>query len=223
MLKAEYSFEQGNTTNGDTEIMRINSRQKQRSSFKGIVPIGAALMLSTGFCLAGSISGTVHAEGKAGADNDALCGKYDSHQFKFAERVNYSEMRDFVVYIDGLVETNAPAPEEPVRVVTRRVSQKGAMFSPHVLPVLVGTTVEWPNNDDILHNVFSFSETNPFDLACKKNPEVKRVTFQRPGRVDVYCSIHTRMSCRHGSAKSLFRAVQRSRSVHHPQRGSGNL
>lgn len=143
----------------------------------------------------GTITGSVRAEGKAGADNDALCGKYDSREFKFVERVNYAEMHDFVVYIDGLIETNAALIQHPAQVVTRKISQKGAMFSPHVLPVLVGTTVEWPNNDDILHNVFSFSETKPFDLGLYKNPEIKRVTFDKPGRVDVYCSIHTRMSC----------------------------
>jgi hypothetical protein len=72
------------------------------------------------------------------------------------------------------------------------------MFSPHVLPIVVGTTVEWPNNDDILHNVFSFSELKPFDLGLYKAPYtngIPSVTFDKPGKVDVFCSIHTRMSC----------------------------
>jgi hypothetical protein len=60
---------------------------------------------------------------------------------------------------------------------------------------MAGTTVEWPNNDDILHNVFSFSEAMPFDLDLYKAPVVKKVTFDKPGRVDVFCSIHTRMNC----------------------------
>ena len=70
-----------------------------------------------------------------------------------------------------------------------------ATFKPHVLPVMVGTTVEWPNNDDIFHNVFSMSEAKPFDLGFYKSHELKRVTFDKPGRVDIFCSIHTRMSC----------------------------
>jgi plastocyanin len=145
---------------------------------------------------AGTISGTVHAEGKAGADSDALCGKYDSRQFKFAERMNYAEMHDFIVYIEGPVGAKPGAPpEKPVQVVTSRVQQKGAMFSPHVLPIVAGTTVEWPNNDDILHNVFSVSEAREFDLDLYKAPVVKSVTFDKAGRVDVFCSIHTRMSC----------------------------
>lgn len=144
---------------------------------------------------AGTITGTVGAQGKPGLDSEALCGKYDSRQFKFVEKVNYAEMHDFVVYIDGPTTTKAAPPEKPAQVVTQRVFQKGAMFAPHLLPVLVGTTVEWPNNDDILHNVFSISETKPFDLGLYKSPLMKRVTFDTPGRVDVFCSIHTRMSC----------------------------
>ena len=144
---------------------------------------------------AGTITGTVQAQAKPGADADIQCGKYDSRQFKFAERMNYSEMHDFVVYILGPVGAPPQPPEKPAQVVTSRVLQKGAMFSPHVLPIVVGTTVEWPNNDDILHNVFSVSEENRFDLGLYKSPKIERFTFQHPGRVDVFCSIHTRMSC----------------------------
>jgi len=70
------------------------------------------------------------------------------------------------------------------------------MFSPHVLPIMVGATVEWPNNDKIYHNVFSMSDAKQFDLGLYKgNPPEKRVTFDKPGRVDVYCSIHENMHC----------------------------
>ena len=49
---------------------------------------------------AGTIKGSVRAQGKEGADQNAADGKYDSRKFKFAERVDYSALRDFVVYID---------------------------------------------------------------------------------------------------------------------------
>jgi plastocyanin len=156
-----------------------------------VLGVGLALQAS-----GGTIIGKVQAQGKPEAGADGLCGKYDSREFKFVERVNYAALRDFVVYLEGTVGTNPPvAPAEPTLVVTRRIMQKSANFSPHVLPVLVGTTVEWPNEDEILHNVFSFSEIKPFDLGLYKSPEVKRVKFDRPGRVDVFCSIHARMSC----------------------------
>ena len=73
--------------------------------------------------------------------------------------------------------------------------QEGAQFSPHVLPIVAGTKVEWPNNDRIYHNVFSFSEPKNFDLGLYKSGESKAVTFDKPGRVDVFCSIHSSMSC----------------------------
>jgi plastocyanin len=147
----------------------------------------------------GTIVGIVRAHGKEGAEVPAAsAGKYESRQFKFVERVNYEEMHDFIVYLEGKVGEKPVAPEKHAQVVTVKnpsVTQKGAMFTPHVLPVLVGTTVDWPNNDDILHNVFSFSDTKPFDLGLYKNPTIESVKFDKPGKVDVFCSIHARMNC----------------------------
>jgi plastocyanin len=157
---------------------------------------GIVLLIVPFAVRAGTITGTVRAEGKAEVAGDTAGAAYDSRKFKFAERVNYAEMHDFVVYVVGTVGTNAALPDKRVQVITtKKVSQRGAMFSPHVLPVMAGTTVQWPNYDEILHNVFSLSETKPFDLDLYKAPVVKQVTFDQPGRVDVFCSIHTAMSC----------------------------
>jgi len=144
---------------------------------------------------AGNISGSVSAQGKDGTEAQSSSANYGSRKYKFAERVDYSELRDFVVYIDGPLRTNA-VPDKPLQVLTvPKINQRGAMFSPHVLPVMVGTIIEWPNQDEIFHNVFSISEPNPFDLGLYKKPEVKRVPFTKPGRVDVFCSIHKNMNC----------------------------
>jgi plastocyanin len=159
-----------------------------------ILPV-FALFASVAY--AGSITGTIRAEGKPGTGGDpAGGGAYDSPRFKFVQRVDYAEMHDFVVYIEGPVGNKPVAPEAPATVESRHVVQKGAVFSPHVLPIVVGTTVEWPNNDDIYHNVFSMSDAKPFDLGLYKHGEPgKRVTFDKPGRVDVFCSIHANMHC----------------------------
>ena len=128
-----------------------------------------------------------------GSDNG---GAYASRQYKFAPQVDYGAMHDFVVYIEGHVGTNSAPSTNMTQVSTTRVAQRGAAFSPHVLPVMVGTTVEWPNDDQICHNVFSMSDPKQFDLGLYKgNPPEKRVTFDQPGRVDVYCSIHSNMHC----------------------------
>ncbi len=145
---------------------------------------------------AGDITGTVRAQGKPAAGSGEAGGSYDSRKYKFAEKVNYEELHDFVVYLVGPVGMHPVAATNLLSVATHRVEQKGATFAPHVLPLVAGTTVEWPNYDTIYHNVFSMSEAKPFDLDLYKgNPSDKRVTFDQPGRVDVFCSIHANMNC----------------------------
>lgn len=148
--------------------------------------------------IAGTIVGNVHAEGKAGVDSSGGGpeGAYSSRKYKFVPKVDYAAMDDFVVYVEGPVGTNTVAATNVLSVSTKRIAQHGAVFSPHVLPVMAGTTVEWPNDDDIYHNVFSMSDAKQFDLGLYKgNPPEKRVTFDKPGRVDVFCSIHENMHC----------------------------
>ena len=131
----------------------------------------------------GTITGTVHAEGKAGTEGgSATDDAYGSRKYKFVQRVDYAAMKDFVVFIDGLTVTNA-VNTNVLKVTTARVAQHGATFSPHVLPVLAGTTVEWPNNDEIFHNVFSMSDAAQFDLGLYKgDPKEAKWTFDKPGK-----------------------------------------
>jgi plastocyanin len=178
--------------------MKISSALKQLSSFSqhqlmkiSVVLLGAGLAVAT--ACAGTITGTVRAQAKEGADQDLSGGKYDSRKYKFAERIDYAALRDFVVCIDQPFTNSLPRPAKPAEVIT----QKDATFKPHVLPIMVGTRVKWPNYDNIFHNVFSVSETKEFDLDLYKGqaPEEKVPTFDKPGRVDVYCSIHKNMHC----------------------------
>lgn len=149
-------------------------------------------LLSAASALAGSIVGEVRAEGLPPVEGGAGGGAYASRRYKFAERVDYERLTDFVVYIDQTVPGAPGAPTEPVAVVT----QQDAMFAPRVLPVVVGTTVSWPNRDDIYHNVFSLSDAATFDLGMYRgDDQTKRYTFDQPGRVDVFCAIHANMHC----------------------------
>lgn len=142
--------------------------------------------------LAGTLSGTVRGVPPAGAPEPAGGGAYESRRYKYVEKVNYDELRDFVVYIDQSVPEPAPGATASQTVKT---TQKDANFDPHVLPIVVGTTVRWPNEDEIFHNVFSMSEAKEFDLGYYKKDKVPEVTFDRVGRVDVFCAIHTKMHC----------------------------
>ena len=148
-------------------------------------------LLCFGSLSAGTIRGRVRAQQRPEVKEDIESGKYESRKYKFLERINYDELKDFVVYIDQPGFDLNQSTDNTLKVII----QKDGTFRPHVLPVLVGTTVEWPNNDDIYHNVFSMSEPKPFDLGIYKSKETKRVTFDKPGRVDVFCSIHTKMNC----------------------------
>ncbi|HSY17390.1 MAG TPA: carboxypeptidase regulatory-like domain-containing protein [Candidatus Acidoferrales bacterium] len=171
-----------------------------RARFSVLRGLALALVMAGQLALqpacGGTITGTVHAEGKAGAEGrSAADDAYGSRKYKFVQRVDYAAMKDFVVFIDGLTVTNA-VNTNVLKVTTARVAQHSAIFSPHILPVLAGTTVEWPNNDEIFHNVFSMSDAKQFDLGLyKDNPPDKHVTFDKPGQVDVYCSIHENMHC----------------------------
>lgn len=142
-------------------------------------------------CDAGSIVGTVRAAPPHSHAAPSGADAYESRRYKFVERVDYDQLRDFVVYIDQVVPGPADVPIE--RVVT--TTQKNANFDPHVLPVTVGTTVLWPNEDEIFHNVFSMSDAAQFDLGYYKREKVPRVTFDKVGRIDVHCAIHTKMHC----------------------------
>jgi plastocyanin len=154
------------------------------------------LSLTTAAAVAGTITGNVSAQGKTVADDANADDAYTSRKYKFVEKMDYAAMHDFVVYVEGSFGTNNASSTNMATVATTRVAQKSATFSPHVLPVMVGTTVEWPNYDTIYHNVFSISDAKSFDLDLYKgNPPDKRVTFDKPGRVDVFCSIHKDMNC----------------------------
>ncbi len=142
---------------------------------------------------AGTIVGTVRAQGATEAsDSGSGDGAYGSRRYKFVERIDYTQLQDFVVSLDQAVEA-MPLVGTDKKVPT--VVQRDANFDPHVLPIAVGTRVRWPNEDDIYHNVFSMSETKEFDLKLYKKEKVPEIVFDKTGRVDVFCSIHSQMHC----------------------------
>jgi plastocyanin len=95
-----------------------------------------------------------------------------------------------VVYIE-----TAPAAAFGARALSRaKMDQRDEAFAPHVLAIVAGTTVDFPNNDDTYHNVFSLSKTRPFDLGRYAANRSKAVRFDEPGIVRVFCDIHSHMS-----------------------------
>jgi plastocyanin len=74
------------------------------------------------------------------------------------------------------------------------MAQKGKSFLPHVLPVAIGTTVDFPNFDPIFHNAFSNFSGQPFDVGLYPPGKTRSVHFRREGIVRVFCNIHPTMS-----------------------------
>jgi plastocyanin len=98
-----------------------------------------------------------------------------------------SERRNVVVYV-----RNAPAQDvSRMRAVIR---QHEETFMPRVVAVTVGSEVEFPNDDPIYHNVFSLSRAKNFNLGRYPRGESRRVRFDKPGVVKVFCEIHSHMS-----------------------------
>lgn len=75
----------------------------------------------------------------------------------------------------------------------KEIHQKNLAFTPGLMVIVKGTTVEFPNDDKVFHNVFSVSKAARFDLGLYKSGESKSVTFREAGVVDVYCNIHPQM------------------------------
>jgi plastocyanin len=93
-----------------------------------------------------------------------------------------------VVYLDGAFPRPASAP-------TKQVEQKDLTFIPALLPVRVGTRVEFPNLDDTYHNIFSYSPAKRFDLGRYRPDErpIPAQVFDKPGLVTLRCDIHQHM------------------------------
>ncbi len=113
---------------------------------------------------AGDISGTVK----------VLGGKGIEHTLVYIEKV------------EG--KTFSPLQKNPV------IDQMRMTFVPHVLPVLAGSTVDFPNSDSVRHNVFSPSKTKKFNLGTYPAGVTKKVPFDKTGVVSLLCNVHPEMS-----------------------------
>jgi len=94
------------------------------------------------------------------------------------------------VYIERIQGKTFPAPAQKPKI-----DQIQMVFVPHVLPILLGTTVEFHNSDTVLHNVFTPSAAGDrINLGTWAAGIVKTYTFKKPGIVAVLCNVHPEMS-----------------------------
>jgi plastocyanin len=121
--------------------------------------------------------------GPAAARAARLTGRVDLHAA--GENLRSDEVRNAVVYFKPKVPVAVRAAAQPVEI---RMQQKE--FTPHVVAMTTGSTVRFPNSDPILHNVFSVSGANSFDLGLYPKGPGKTVVFREPGLVRVFCNVH---------------------------------
>jgi plastocyanin len=108
-----------------------------------------------------------------------------------------------IVTVGGVLKTSPPVGivylegsfPKPSTLPKKEVAQKDLAFLPSLLPVQVGTRVEFPNLDDTYHNIFSYSPAKRFDLG-RYRPEERPIpseVFDKPGLVTLRCEIHEHM------------------------------
>jgi plastocyanin len=110
----------------------------------------------------------------------------DSHVESVEKQKDYS----------GVVVSAQLVSADPSALPPKHVTmlQKNKTFSPHLLPIATGTTVDLPNADPIFHNAFSSYSGQIFDVGLYPPGASRSVRFTRPGVVRVFCNIHPTMS-----------------------------
>ena len=98
------------------------------------------------------------------------------------------DLANIVITVED-IEGPFPPPDQPAVL-----EQRELRFVPHVLVILVGTTVEFPNNDPLSHNVFSISDAKRFNLGLYSRGTIRRLKFGNPGVVELLCQVHMEMS-----------------------------
>ena len=96
---------------------------------------------------------------------------------------------DAVVYIAAIPGRTFAAPKEHAKM-----DQKNLVFVPHVLPIVIGTTVDFKNSDAVLHNVFSGDACcDKFNLGTWPQGQSKSQTFNKECTATLLCKVHPEM------------------------------
>jgi len=100
---------------------------------------------------------------------------------------------DVVVSVEGVSPQAVKAQLSALKSKKAVMDQRELKFIPFVLPVVAGTTVEFPNNDKSWHNVYAKSDVKSFDLGLYAPGKSRSETFDKPGVVRILCNAHPNM------------------------------
>jgi plastocyanin len=111
-----------------------------------------------------------------------------------------------VVYVSAIPGKTFPAPEAHAKM-----NQLNMTFMPHVLPVLVGTTVDFLNSDAVLHNVFTPDAcAEKFNLGTWPKGQSKSFTFKKECAATLLCKVHPEMEAFVVAVPTPFFAVAKA-------------
>ncbi|MCP4586805.1 methylamine utilization protein [Pseudoalteromonas sp. SCSIO 43101] len=106
----------------------------------------------------------------------------------FTVRDQFGEpLADAVIELQG--NKNLAHTQLPVAVM----DQVNKQFSPNVLVIQQGQSVDFPNSDNIRHHVYSFSSAKPFNIKLYADRPEKPELFDNAGVVVLGCNIHDSM------------------------------
>lgn len=119
-------------------------------------------------------------------NNNQIVGKVTLYNIAGEALEDHS---DVVLFLEG----NLSSGREKLEQSIPKISHKGKVFNPRVLPIVKGDQIDFYNDDGIHHNVFSVSRAKPFDLGIYPQGSSKIVEFEHSGLVKLYCNIHPKM------------------------------
>ena len=96
---------------------------------------------------------------------------------------------------DAVISVRAKSQDSAMAATSTRATmlQQGQRFRPFILPIQVGTTVEFPNRDPFRHHVYSFAKAKTFELKLYDSSEAETMIFDREGIIPLGCNIHDNM------------------------------
>lgn len=100
---------------------------------------------------------------------------------------------DAVISVEGPAQEQLKTKNSKLKTLKAVMDQRDMKFIPRVLPVAIGTSVDFPNNDKTFHNVFSTSEAKKFDLGLYPPGKSRSVVFDKSGVVKILCNVHPNM------------------------------
>jgi plastocyanin len=134
----------------------------------------------------GTIAGTVRLKDVGGAP--IASSAYPTRAVSPRESHPIPNIKNVVVYLRNVTFKGTLSPRKA------ELRQEHETFIPHVVAVTRGSTVEFPNDDPIYHNVFSLSSAASFNLGRYPKGQSRSQVLNKVGIVKVFCQIHSHMS-----------------------------